>query len=140
MARFYESKEFREVEKHWNHILLETGFIDQEQLSRGERILKNDPGSHAYRLSAQSEIDSRLRYFETLSRLSRETIFPSLLEKIIMQMTADGKKIVDIQEHLLKNGRSLHRQTIRFIIRRYEHDWGLRFWTKKERNLRHDSK
>lgn len=135
-VKFYQTRDFRQLEKEWERRLLTSGFRDAELMISHERVLKQH-SANAYKQKSPEEIQDKENYFRALSQNVYLNQFAKFEDKLIMSMTADGYLIKQIVEQMLRHDYKIHRQTIRFIIRRYEHDWGLRFWTPKQRNLRH---
>lgn len=136
MAKFYQSREFRELEKQWDEYLKLSGFEDAERIKNGERVLRQN-SSNSYRQAGDDEREAKLQYFQTLCAHFYRTEFPNPVDKLVMAMVSDGRSIKFIVFELSRSGHPTHRQTIRFIIRRYEHLWGIRVWTAKQRNLKY---
>lgn len=135
LAKFYQTKEFRELEKRWDKILTETGFMDAERTKNGQRILAQN-SSNAYRQACHQTREDRAEYFRALCYHFHRTNFDRLLDQRVMMFFSDGLSIKQIVKTLTELGQPIHRQTIRFIIRRFEHDCGIRFWSMKDRNLK----
>lgn len=133
MAKFYQTKEFKELQRAWERKLLASDFIDIENTFDNERMLKTfdayafNRGRGRYR-----NMEDEHEYFRSITNAVFNVKFANELDKTVMAMVGDGCKIkqISFETHI-------HRQTVRYIIRRYEHNWGLKHWTLKQRNLRH---
>ncbi len=136
MAKFYQTKEFKELEKEWNKFLEMTGFNDAERIKNGERVLRQN-ASNAYRQADEFEREAKAKYFQNICHHVNRTIFTNPIDKFVMTMISDGISIKQIVLELALMGHPTHRQTIRFIVRRHEHIWGIRFWSAKDRNLKY---
>lgn len=133
MAKYF-GKHFRQLESEWQKKLEESGFKDIECLKNGQRLLRQS-ASNVYRHCDERTRLAREQYFQSLSNFVNNHLFFKDLDRIVMTKYADGVTISQIVIDLRSQQIKIHRQTIRFIIRRYEHLWGLRYWTAKERNL-----
>lgn len=136
MPKFYQTPEFRELQKRWEEILEELGFIDAEKTKNGERVLKSRAATSFNRVS-EAKRNAKIEYYSIIARHYFATVFPRQLDKYIMSMLADGLNNKQIVQKLERDGYKVHRKTVMFIIRRWEHEWGIRFWTLKQRNLKH---
>lgn len=134
MSKFFLGKQFKQLEKEWQKKLEQNGFKDIEILKNGQRLLRQSAGNVYRHVDERTRI-SREQYFQSISYHTAITVFPKILDGLVMHRYADGKTIKIIVEELARENVRVHRQTIRFIIRRYEHEWGIRYWTLKERNL-----
>lgn len=121
------------LQAFWEKKLEQSGLIDIEKPIGKERYLRQNS------FSLFCENDLRLRakakYFDLLCEKVAHYKFNNPIEEFIICKTADGFKIAEIVRLLEEIGQTKHRHTVRFIIRRYEHKWGIRKWTMKQRNL-----
>lgn len=135
MAKFFLRPEFKDLECEWNKRLIASGFKDIEHTKHGERVLKQ----YAFNAYLQADDKTRLareQYYHLIAMNVAVHSFNKLLDEIVMTKFAEGLFIKQIVLDLNKLGFSIHRQTVRFIVRRYEHEWGIKYWTLKERNLK----
>lgn len=137
MAKFYQTPEFRSKEREWYRRLSDTGFRDAEKTVGSNRVLKKR-ACNSYRESKGSARENKERYFEVISQNIHITSFQNEKEQFVLLKFAEGLSRVDIVREVRNIGISIHRNTVTHIIRRYEHLWGLRFWSLKHRKLRHD--
>ncbi len=131
MAEFWRTKQFKVLQITWNKKLEKTGFDDCEVELKTGRALKQR-ASNAYRQANPLERESRLEYYCFLTHLVQNTIFPSELEKLVMEKHSDGHTIEEIVKKLNEKGIKRHRETISFIIKRWQVTWGLRKWSLKQ--------
>jgi uncharacterized protein Smg (DUF494 family) len=135
MQKFWKTKQFQAINKNWNSKLSESGFKDAEIEKHGEFYLKKH--SHCDNRHHENVAivrENKQAYFHILDEyIQKETDFPDESDRLIMELTAQGFHICEISETL----RSLflkknHRNTIRFIRRRYEHKWGIKTWKPED--------
>jgi hypothetical protein len=55
------------------------------------------------------------------------------MDLTVMTMRGDGFTLIQITAE-----NNIHRKTVMYIIRRYEHQWDIRKWSLKQRNLKHE--
>lgn len=135
MAKFFQTREFRDLEKEWNEILSQSGFVDIERTKNGERVLKQN-SSNAYRQADEEMRSARQEYYRNIGYHIFRTHFVRCIDCRVMFGVANGLSIKEIVEELKSDQIEVHRQTVRFIVRRFEHQWGLRFWSPEARNLK----
>jgi len=122
-----KTAEFKKLLRAWNEKLRESGFNDCERdLKSGRRILWQN-ASNSYRQEEQLRRENKQRYFELIGQKFHEEQFSNAIAETIMALRAEGKSISEIAESLrawrLKPN---YRQTVRWIIRYYEHKWNIR--------------
>lgn len=135
MEQFWRKKSFKILSRQWNKRLIESGFSDAEIEIKSDRILKQR-ATNSYRQATQLERESRLEYYCFLGYLANNTEFPNELEKFVMLRHAEGATIREIVDELNCRGIIRHRQTIRYVIRRWQTKWGIRTWSLREMNLK----
>lgn len=135
MSRRQNNKELKRLIEEWDQILLATGFKDIEKTVNGMRVLSQF-SSNAYRHADKEVIESKIEYFSKISERVFSFTFGNEVDKSVMEMYSVGSKIKHIVDELSRKGLEINRNTIRFIIRRHEHWWGIRVWTNKKMNLR----
>lgn len=126
---------FRELQKYWYKILEESGFRDIEKLIGDELVLKQNSDHNGWFID-QFTREMNEEYFRTICEIvgNEDTVFRNDIDKIIMNMHAYGAKIINIVNTLKANNMTRNRASVRFIIRRYEIDWGLKQYTLKQLN------
>lgn len=129
MAKFFQTNEFKELSDQWQQKLAESGFVDIE--NRLGDLKQNAPNS--YRQADKLIIEAKLKYFQLISRFLQEDESLSKLELTVMRMRSDGLQIIQIAKE-----NNIDRHTVTFIIRRCEHAWGIRVWSKEQRNIKHE--
>lgn len=129
MAKFYQTQSFLKLHAEWQRKLEASGFEDIETTS-GENLKQYAPNS--YRQAHRLIREAKLEYFRLITHKAHDDEFIGPLSLTIMTMRGDGVPIIEIADEI-----GLHRQTVRYIIRRHEHRWGIRFWTARQRNLKH---
>lgn len=148
MAKFWKSKEFENLKKEWDRKLAETGFEDAEKEVGGEAVLKKISVTsgreggvyrHVKGKDRTIEIAEKEEYFRLMAQgFYQEKEFEDELDRLIMERTIEGRPIKEISTELklkLEEGKKsgkFHRNTIRFIRRRYETKWGVRKWSPME--------
>jgi hypothetical protein len=135
MEQFWRTKKFKTLTLVWNKKLEASGFNDVEFDIKGDRTLKQR-STNAYRQASEFERDSKLEYFCVMGYLAHNTKFENEVDKYIMIRHSEGAKQLEIVEELQNMGSPRHRETVSFIIRRWETNWGLKNWSLKQRKLR----
>ncbi len=121
-----EEEEFQKLQREWYQNLADTGFRDAEA----------DGEPTKYVSLTKRETDEQ--YFEILNMLihSEKTVWKREIDRRILTMYAEGARIKDICHALRMSGDGRCRESIRFIIRKYEHAWMIRTYTRKQLHLR----
>lgn len=136
--KFFETKAFLELKNEWYQKLKSDGFIDLEknygnnhydlkQVARYQLRKKISRGKFSF-----DQIGAHREYYLKLSQTAFSHIFPNKRDQIVLQMHAEGARVIEILKVLEKHEIYCHRQTIRYIIRRYEHQWQIKSWTPKQ--------
>jgi len=132
MAKFWQTKSFKQLNEAWGKKLKESGFKDAE---KNERFLKQK-ASYSYRRKYITEEmrEAKRQYFGLINEnIGKELGFHDDSDRFIMEKTGEGWKIREISEALKSAGMKKHnRDTIRYIRRRYENKWGIKNWTQNE--------
>lgn len=129
--KFYQTPEFKRVSTEWEHLLKEEGLeaIDQSQNAGGLPIRRKEYNDPVW-------IETKAAYFQALEEQASQAQFDNEIDRIVMTMKAQGAHITEICRALLAIGMSRYRRTVRLIIRKYEHRWGIRNW--KPEDLKYD--
>jgi uncharacterized protein with gpF-like domain len=136
--KFFNSKRFKDLEAAWEEKLKRSGFVDIEKKKKnGERVLKQN-SANVYRQANEATRSAREQYYRVIAENYHQTEFNREIDRIVMGLFAEGCSIKNIVLALNEKQISIHRQTIRFIIRRHEHIWGIKYWSAKERNLNNE--
>ncbi len=130
---FWTTKKFKDLQAAWYGVLRESGFEDAEELVAGQLVLRQK-ASHPYRGADPLTRDCKEAYYNFVAQKVQETVFTRDIDRIILAMHADGKKIRHICDELESLGKRRCRGTIRYRIRVYEMRWGLRQYTPKQLN------
>lgn len=126
---YWDTKEFQELQQYWYARLAETGFVDAEE--DDGLFLRQYHGPVRYNRT-QDTYD----WFAQLRSRAHTEEFENGVDRIVITEYANGSPIKEIMETLKQHGYSRARNSIRFIIRRYAHKWGIRRFTKSELNQR----
>lgn len=98
--------------RHRSHLQI----IDKDSLSEAQKI--------------------KIQYFERMYSCFCNENFKNEIHRFILELAVDGAKICEIHRALQANGINRHRKTVRHIIRKFEHKWGIREWSRKEMDLK----
>jgi hypothetical protein len=131
MRKFWLTKKFKLLQKKWYEKLREADFVDVEHEFDGEFEL-TQRSSNAYRQASFIVRESKVDYYRLIGHYTHNEKFDDPVDEIVMKMVAEGAKIKAVSEELKRQGFKCHRQTIRYIIRRYENQWGIRRWNQKQ--------
>lgn len=136
MRSLRKKQDLKALQKEWDEILAATGFQDIERTIDGERALIQY-ASYPYRRATDSNVrENKLSYYAQISSMIHDEKFPNEIERLIMTRIGDGAQIQEIVMEIRKSGQNIHRQTVRYIIRRYENKWGIKSWTQKQMYLK----
>lgn len=130
---FWKTPDFKSLQRAWYARLEREGFRDAEEIVGGEYVLKQI-AAHPYRGMGHLAIQTKEAYYRLLGLQVQTGDFASEVDRLILTMFADGRRIKHIVEALHNLGTPRARNTIRFIIRKYEMRWGLREYTAKQLN------
>lgn len=125
--KFYETHEFKEVQKEWEQKLENEGLPDIEKVIGNHKTLKQS-ASNVYRQMEPTRREAKESYFRELSSYACSTSFDCEVDWFVMTLKADGAKITEICAVLWAFGMRKYRRTVRLIIRKYEERWGVRHW------------
>lgn len=132
-----KKEELIKLQEYWYDILEKEGFQHIEKL-KGSKLVLVKKASDCYR-----SIDCALRmireqYFRLLGHRvhDEKTVFRDEIDKFIMTRYADGARIKTIVEELETKGAGKDRKSIRILIRRYEMQWDIKYYNRKQLNLK----
>lgn len=134
-SKFYQTSHFKALEKEWEARLQASGFEDAEKIIDGERVLIQN-AANAFRQADSLTVEQKTAYFDQMSQAVHNEEFTNEIDSLVMHRTAEAVKIKDIVSEIKSLGYTIHRQTVRFIIRRYENKWKIKQWTHKQMYLR----
>ena len=134
----WTSRAFRELQRQWYQRLAAEGFQDIERLVNGEPELKQTA-------LCAADSEDRETYYRLLRQHVSKAKFESEIEATIMDFHAEGATIKEICQSLqslsprrpprFRAPTRRNRNTVRYIIRRWEAEWGLRDWDQKALGL-----
>lgn len=129
----FGSPEFKKLQRAWYQRLEEEGFQDAEEIIAGELVLKQN-AAHPYRGVDALQITTKEAYYRLLGNKIHSEEFSNDIDKLILTMFAEGKKIKVICQALFERGTERGRATVRYTIRKYEMQWGLREYSPLQLN------
>lgn len=127
--------DLKALQKIWYQKLKESGFVDIE---KGSSIVFETVTSSSNKIRTvyvkKEDRDIEEEYYRRLYQAahSQTARYKNRADKIILTCFADGLTITEITKILCEAKCPRHRHTIRFIIRRYEMLWGIRFYNKDQ--------
>ena len=130
---FWKTASFKALQKSWYRRLKSSGFQDAEDLVGGELVLKQ-VAAHPYRGSDELTRVTKEAYYRLLGNHVNQERFESEIDRTILTMFSEGRKIKHICEELIRKGMKRDRYTVRVRIRIYEMKWGLREYTPRQLN------
>jgi hypothetical protein len=134
--KFWEKPGFKKLKEKWYAIIEKDGFVDVESDAGSRDYLKQWAGN-IYKNESPVAREAKESYFSLLSSCAqREKDYSTVIDAIVMQQAALGISAQDIVAYLKVCGYSRERRTVGFIIRRYEHKWGIRKWTEKQMKIK----
>lgn len=129
--KFFATPEFEALAKEWETKLESEGLGDIEK-DVSYSALTSSRCSVGWRYWDATYIEAKALYFQSLEECVSRASFDNEIDKIVMTMRVQGARIKEICEALLAAGKSRYRRTVRLIIRKYEHRWGIRTWKPEE--------
>lgn len=137
------SEAFKKLQRDWYEILKRSGFEDIENddlslvsKSGNHDVIFNEEEDDHY--SNDIEAKSHELYYQRLSESINDpaVVFKNEAHWYIMTRHTEGAMIEEIVRELVALGMKRTRLSIRYIIRRYEMKWKIRFYTRKQLNLK----
>ncbi len=125
--------EFRALQITWYEKLSQSGFKDIEKF-KGDELVLAQSASHCFgNLDALSSF-LKASYFRLLAQLiyDETTVFRNEVDRHILIRYSEGMKIKYIVQELKMLKMPRDRNSVRFIVRRYEMIWGIRNYTAKQ--------
>lgn len=126
-------EQFKKLQKEWYELLAATGFKDIEKQEGSECVLIQT-SSYCFRNVDNFCKEVKETYFRSIAQAAHdeETKFRNEIDRFILMRHAEGAKIKTIMTELIARGMGRNRDSIRYIIRRYEMAWGLRSYSSRE--------
>lgn len=128
---------FKALQRQWYKILEDSGFEDIEKVVGDELVLKQN-ASHGFLITERNLLQQQAmtEYFRLMSQKVNDeyTVFNCKEDAIILEMHCLGARVIDIINTLKSNGMYRNRNTIRYIIRRYEVNWNIKNYERKKLN------
>jgi predicted metal-dependent hydrolase len=78
----------------------------------------------------------KLDYYLKIFSMFHMEQFENEKNRKVIELWSQGKNKSEITRTLDTLGLHLNRETIRYVIRRFEHKWGIRNWTLKQLHLK----
>jgi len=128
MSNFWESDSFKKLQQKWYEKLKKSGFDDAERVVGDELKLKQR-ATNAYVQAPRVVRQAKLDYYRALCEYVHREKFKNEADELIMLRRSEGITIKQISKELKKLGFKHHRQTIRYVIRKYEHRWNIKKWS-----------
>ena len=137
---YWETSSFKALQADWYRRLKEDGFQDAErvvELPQPDGTTKTylkfkRTSSHAICETTVEQKEQKEAYFRLLGQLVHVSEYESEVDRLILNMFADGERIKKIVETLALFGTSRGRDTVRWTIRKYEMRWGLKEYTQRQ--------
>src|SRR5262245_22924750 len=98
-AKYWETKEFKDLEREWYERLRLSGFDDAEKSINGTRILKQR-ASNSFRGAIALIRDSKFEYFRLMATAMACEGFSNPIHRFILERRANGFKIIEICKEL----------------------------------------
>lgn len=131
MSKFYEDPKFKTLRDKWYKRLKQVGFEDAEQVLDHDLVLKQFSANVLSRYAHGSglELNAKVLYFQALSANLAEHPPEDEGERLILEMTSQGMLVPEMAPILKAKGLPYGRETIRYVVRRYETKWKIQTWT-----------
>lgn len=129
--------DFRKLQQEWYEKLQEQGFKDIEKI-KGDDLVLSQSATYCFRNVDEFTRELKAEYFRCLAQWvhDEQTVFKNKVHKYILTRHAEGAKGKEIVNELVELGHYRCRNSICFIIRKYEMAWGIRSYNLKELNVK----
>lgn len=125
-AKAWDTPTFKALLSEWNEKLYQTGFEDHETQNGSLK----QRATNAYRQASRIERETRLQYYLSMGHgLHKEELPQDIC--LVLRNHVNGVPLQKIAQRC-----NLERKTVGYIIRRYQHEWGIRYWNRKQMKLR----
>ena len=130
-------EELKRLQLEWYQKLADDGFRDVEVL-KGEELILRQSINYPFRNTNSFTREMKEQYFTVMGQfaLDENAHYRNEVDKYILIRHSEGAKIKDIVLELHAKEMPRGRASVRFIIRRYEMIWGIKFYTDKQLNRR----
>jgi hypothetical protein len=129
--KFWQTPEFKQLEKEWYKKLEKNKFKDIEK-NKNHGFGGYQLASNSYRGASLVEREAKLKFYELMGEaLWRENSFRDEVERFVMHRRSEGAPIKAICCELKEMGARCHRVTIERIVREYIDKWQIRKYVDK---------
>lgn len=127
--------EFKKLQLEWYEKLKAMGFKDAEE-SKDDGFVLAQSASYCFRNVDGLTKFLKEEYYRRMAQesLDSQTVYKNAAHKHILIRHSEGAKIKTIVQELIELGLPRNRNSVRFIIRRYEMLWGFRNYNYKQLN------
>lgn len=129
--KFWETEKFRKLKNKWYNKAEKAGFEDAERDVGNTQVLKQNAAYAIHHMSPEMR-ESKLEYYSRLSECVQKEKFDKEIDRHIMRFCSEGLQIKEIVDLLKKLKMSRDRETVGFIIKRYEHKWMIKNWKPEQ--------
>jgi len=125
-VKWYETKDFKRLQKEWYERLKSSGFDDHEKLTAQGLVLKQT--SHNRKADRKPFLvkEAIADYFRVFAECAANYRFESQIDQLVINYYVAGHRLCDIKAHLEEAGIKRCRTTIFYIIKKYEAKWGIK--------------
>ena len=134
--KYWQTQEFLALQKAWYERLNNIGFKDVESKLDGFDPILKELSDKVHRYRYRSKMENHAEYFRVMLDKACQSVYDSEIDKIILNMFADGKRYKDIYDFLASQGNRRCLNTLRFTVRKYEVRWGVKEYSPRELNKR----
>ncbi len=131
--------EFIRLQQEWYERLSDNGFKDIEEIKDGELVLQRSSAA-GYRKWETSPLSRALKeeYYRWIAQEANDetTVYRNDVDQYILIRHCEGARIKHIVKELETKGTPRHRHSVRFIIRKYEIEWGIKKYNERQLNIK----
>lgn len=132
---YWTRPSFKALQEEWYQRLKDEGFKDAEMVIDGKHTLENKR-TREYQSTPKVVRETKEEYYAVLAQCVHCHWFDDDIERRVLTWYAQGRRIRDICDDLERMGEPRARDTIRYMVRRYEVIWGLRTYTRQQLHLK----
>ena len=127
MSKYWATEEFKSLQAEWYQKLEASGFVDIENNSKEEPLLRQNSGK-SYTSSSEVIRVNKQKYYELLAQHTSSEIFSNPAHRLVLELRSNGATfstiILKLKDASLSKDLS-SRHSLRYLIRRYEMKWNI---------------
>lgn len=136
--KYYNTVEFKKLQKKWYAKLKTSGFVDAETInySTSPDGILSQQSSNAYKQIESTLVKIKEEYFSLVNECVEKEEWNNPTYEFVLRSHANGKSHLSIVREFTKiNGKTINRKMVRYIICSYLTYWGIKYYSSNQLNL-----